>query len=141
MKQFAYGGQSPPAPVSRQGFALQILAEQFTRFIREPLYMPFRGDEEKKHGMGLAKFFNITDRNYLDNLSLAGTIGLHMVSSVAVGVAIGYGLDYWLETYPWCSGIFMLLGIAAGFKNVYVDAKKLAARQEQESKEKGDEQK
>jgi hypothetical protein len=30
LKQFACGGQSPPAPVSRQGFARQILAEHFT---------------------------------------------------------------------------------------------------------------
>jgi hypothetical protein len=31
------GGQSPPASISRQGFAPQILAEQFIHFIRELL--------------------------------------------------------------------------------------------------------
>jgi ATP synthase protein I len=88
--------------------------------------------------VGLAKFFNINDKNYLDNLSLAGSIGLHMVSAIAVGIAIGYGLDYWLDIYPWCSGIFMFLGIVAGFKNVYDDTQKLAARWRSETEKKND---
>jgi ATP synthase protein I len=91
---------------------------------------------ERRKAVGLAKFFNINDRNYIDNLSLAGSIGLHMVSSIFVGVAIGYGLDYWLDIYPWCSGIFMLLGIVAGFKNVYDDTRKLVARWRSETEEK-----
>jgi hypothetical protein len=37
LKQSLAGRQSLPAPVSRQGFALQILAEQLTHFIREQL--------------------------------------------------------------------------------------------------------
>jgi hypothetical protein len=49
LRQSLAGGQSTEpvsatrlAPVSRQRFALQILAEQLTHFIRELLYLPDR---------------------------------------------------------------------------------------------------
>lgn len=79
------------------------------------------------------KFFKL-DREYIDALSHAGTIGLHMVSGIAVGTLIGYGLDAWLDTSPWCTGIFMIVGIVAGFKNVYVDTNKLVRSQEREDR-------
>jgi ATP synthase protein I len=82
--------------------------------------------------MWLARLFNITDRKYLNSLSQAGTIGLHMVSGIVVGTLIGWALDRWLETSPWLTGIFMVIGIVAGFKNVYVDTKRLARTQREE---------
>ncbi len=81
----------------------------------------------------LRKIFKL-DREYIDALSHAGTIGLHMVSGIAVGTLIGYGLDAWLETSPWLTGIFMVVGIVAGFKNVYVDTNKLVRSQEKEDR-------
>ncbi len=80
----------------------------------------------------LFKSFKITDKSYLSALSHAGTIGLHMVSGIVVGTLIGYSLDKWLDLYPWLTGIFMFLGIVAGFKNVYVDSKRLLAAQKEE---------
>ena len=67
----------------------------------------------------------------MEALATTGVIGLHLVSGPLVGFAIGYGLDYWLDTSPWCKLFFLLLGIAAGFLNVYRDTqhllKKMAA--------------
>ena len=37
----------------------------------------------------------------------------------AVGGAIGWGLDLWLETRPWLMLVLLLLGGAAGILNVY----------------------
>ena len=85
--------------------------------------------------MFLLKFLNITDKRYLNALSQAGTIGLHMVSGIVVGGAIGYALDKWLETGPVCLLIFLAVGIAAGFKNVYVDTRRLLAAQKKEDEE------
>lgn len=65
------------------------------------------------------------DPETLNALSIAGTIGLHLASGVIVGSVIGYLLDKWLETAPWCFMTFMVVGIIAGFKNVYVDTKRL----------------
>jgi ATP synthase protein I len=80
----------------------------------------------------LEKIFDIKDKSYLNSLSQAGSIGLHMVSGVAVGTLIGYALDAWLESSPWCTGIFAAVGIAAGFKNVYVDTRRLVKTQQEE---------
>ena len=70
------------------------------------------------------------DAGSLSILSNASTIGLHLVSGILVGGAAGYFLDDWLGSTPWCFLFFVLVGIAAGFKNVYTDAKRLIASQE-----------
>ena len=54
-------------------------------------------------------------------LATTGTIGLHLVSGPLVGFAMGYGLDYWLGTHPWCKLVMLFVGIGAGFLNVYRD--------------------
>lgn len=61
----------------------------------------------------------------MEALATTGVIGLHLVSGPLVGFAIGYGLDRWLDTGPWCKLCFLLLGIAAGFLNVYRDTRHL----------------
>jgi ATP synthase protein I len=63
-------------------------------------------------------------------LGLAGSIGLHMVSGILVGFLIGYWLDKWLDTSPWLKLVFFILGVVAGFRNVYLDAKILLKEQE-----------
>lgn len=64
----------------------------------------------------------------LEFMGNVGVIGLHMVSGPLVGVAIGYGLDAWLGTGPWCKLVFLLVGIGAGFLNVYRDSRRLLDR-------------
>jgi ATP synthase protein I len=59
------------------------------------------------------------------------TLGLEMGLSVAVGVAIGYYLDKWMNTAPWLLIIFIFLGAAAGFRSLYRALKRL----EREEKE------
>jgi ATP synthase protein I len=46
-------------------------------------------------------------------------IGLEMGFSVAIGVAIGYYLDRYLETEPWLTLIFLILGAVAGFRSLF----------------------
>ena len=52
-------------------------------------------------------------------LSLAFRIGTELVAALIVGVGIGIGLDYWLDTKPWFLIVFFLLGAAAGMLNVF----------------------
>lgn len=63
----------------------------------------------------------------------AGTMGLHIVAGTVVGLGIGYALDSWLDTSPWLLLVFLLIGTAAGYKNMIEDAKRLA-RQKEEKK-------
>lgn len=46
-------------------------------------------------------------------------VGIELVSALAVGVALGWGLDWLLGTRPWFLALFVLLGGAAGVANVW----------------------
>ncbi|MCP4217344.1 MAG: AtpZ/AtpI family protein [bacterium] len=47
------------------------------------------------------------------------SVGLMFPSSIAVGLAVGYFLDKWLNTAPYLLFIFLFYGIAAGFVNLF----------------------
>ena len=66
----------------------------------------------------------------LELLSTAGTIGLQLVVSTFIGLAMGYFLDKWLGTSPWLLVIFLLLGIVAGFRDVYREVQRIQKREE-----------
>jgi len=71
-------------------------------------------------------FFGLkVDKEYRAVILDASVVGLHMVSGLIVGGGVGYYLDEWLGTKPWLFLVFLVLGIAAGFKNVYDDMKKI----------------
>jgi ATP synthase protein I len=46
-------------------------------------------------------------------------VGVELVAALAVGVGIGWLLDRWLHTKPVFLAIFLLLGGAAGVRNIY----------------------
>ena len=51
-------------------------------------------------------------------MGIALRVGVELVAALAVGLAIGWGLDRWLGTSPWLLVLFVLLGGAAGVMNV-----------------------
>lgn len=69
--------------------------------------------------------FLAAQREGMRSMANAGVIGLHLVSGPAVGFGIGYGLDAWLETTPWCGFALLFVGIGAGFLNVWRDTQAL----------------
>ncbi|SKA79887.1 AtpZ/AtpI family protein [Desulfobaculum bizertense] len=66
-----------------------------------------------------------SERPLLDLMGDIGSIGMQLVVSTFVGLGMGYYLDKWLGTKPWMLIIFLILGIAAGFKNVYEQAMRM----------------
>jgi ATP synthase protein I len=52
------------------------------------------------------------------------TIGITLVVATVIGLAGGYYLDRWLGTSPWLTLIGLLLGIAAGFVNLFRSVKR-----------------
>ncbi len=70
-------------------------------------------------------FFKRFDKEYFNSLLKASLIGIHLVTCTVVGLVIGYFLDKWLGTAPWLTMIFFFLGVAAGFKNMFQEIKKL----------------
>lgn len=65
------------------------------------------------------------DREYRDSLLQASLIGLHLVATTFVGLFLGLALDRWLQTAPWFTMILLLMGIAAGFKNMFQEVWKI----------------
>ena len=49
----------------------------------------------------------------------AANVGLNLVVSTFVGLGIGYWLDNVFSTGPWLTLIFLLLGIVAGFVEIF----------------------
>ncbi len=64
------------------------------------------------------------EKPFFRQLLQASTIGLNLVLSTFVGLAIGYGLDSLFHSSPWLTIIFMILGIIAGFRELLRMAKK-----------------
>jgi len=60
----------------------------------------------------------LIDRTLLKVFARAGTVGLHMVASTFVGYLMGSWLDRWLNTQPWFTIIFLILGIIAGYREL-----------------------
>ena len=56
------------------------------------------------------------------NLAMVSSMGISVVMAIGIGVWFGLTLDRWLGTKPWFFYIFLLIGIAAGFKNIFVIA-------------------
>ncbi len=62
------------------------------------------------------------NRQLFQSLAMVSSMGISVVLAIAIGVWLGLSLDRWLNTKPWFFYIFLFIGIAAGFKNVYVIA-------------------
>ena len=56
-------------------------------------------------------------------LGIALRVSVELVAAVAVGVAIGWLIDTWLDTTPWGLIVFVFMGGIAGMLNVYKLAK------------------
>jgi ATP synthase protein I len=63
-------------------------------------------------------------RKYIKLLALVSTMGISMVLALVIAIIVGYYLDKWFKTSPIFFLIFMVLGIVAGFRNIYVIMKR-----------------
>lgn len=59
-----------------------------------------------------------------------------MVAATLIGLAMGYYLDKWLETPPWFTLIFLVIGIIAGFRNIYILTERELKRQKESNNDK-----
>jgi len=67
-------------------------------------------------------------RQIYKQLGDASTIGLALALSIVIGLGIGYYLDKWFHTEPYLLIIFLILGVIAGFRNVYIIGKRIQKR-------------
>jgi ATP synthase protein I len=64
-------------------------------------------------------------RKTIKTLGFVSTVGIAMALSIALGAFIGYYLDEWLGTQPWFTLLFLVFGIVAAFRNLYILYKKM----------------
>lgn len=64
------------------------------------------------------------DRKLIRQVGVLSTVGLTMVFATVIGLYVGLKVDAWLGTAPWFSAAFLLLGIFAGFKNLFMYVKR-----------------
>lgn len=65
------------------------------------------------------------DRRFIRLLGVLSTVGITLVVATVIGYFLGAYLDRTFGTSPWLMVVFLLLGIAAGFKNLYDQARKV----------------
>lgn len=53
-----------------------------------------------------------------------GSVGLSLVLATFIGLYIGIYLDGVFSTKPWLTVVFLILGIIAGFRNIFILIKK-----------------
>lgn len=58
-------------------------------------------------------------RGFYRGLAMIASMGIAMVVSTLIGLVIGIYLDRFFDTKPWLTLIFLIFGIAAGFRNIY----------------------
>jgi ATP synthase protein I len=62
---------------------------------------------------------------YSKDFLRAWSVGLNLVFSTFIGLAIGYGLDRLIKvTFPWLTILFLVLGIVSGFRDLLRLARK-----------------
>ena len=61
----------------------------------------------------------MAEESIIKQLMRASTVGIHLVVSTFVGLAIGYFLDRLFGTSPWLTVIFLFLGIVTGFRDLF----------------------
>ena len=65
---------------------------------------------------------NEDKKKLIKTLGMISSMGISVAVAIAMGVFIGLKLDAWLGTKPWFFFIFLLFGIVAGFRNIYIIA-------------------
>jgi len=64
-------------------------------------------------------------KDYIERTSYM-MVGVQFALAIFIGFAIGYWLDKQFKTFPWLTIFWFFIGLAAGFKNVYRELKKIS---------------
>ena len=72
-------------------------------------------------------------RQLLRSLGFLSSVGISMVAASCIGLYIGIYLDEWLGSKPWMTIIWLVIGIAAGFRNMFILTRR-ALREQNDSK-------
>lgn len=87
-----------------------------------------RGFKEEGGAVMVAK------KGRLRGFATLSSIGIHLVACTVIGLLMGIYLDRWLETEPWLTIALFLVGVGAGFKNLFTATKRYGFSDDEEKK-------
>jgi ATP synthase protein I len=76
------------------------------------------------------------DRNLIRMIAVLSTVGLTMVFATVIGLFFGHWLDNMFGTSPWLTALFLLFGLIAGFRNLFVHVKRSQETLDEQDKDK-----
>ncbi len=77
-------------------------------------------------------------RELFKSMGFLSSVGIALVVSILIGLAMGIYLDKWLDTRPWFTLIMLLLGVISGFRNIFILTARELKRQSNEEKNSSD---
>jgi ATP synthase protein I len=83
-----------------------------------------------KSGFEMVMSLSEDKRGVIKSLLSYSSLGIEMGLCVAIGIGIGYYLDKYFKTSPYLTIIFMIFGIIAAMKTIYMLMKKLEKENE-----------
>lgn len=72
----------------------------------------------------MGRFISEKTRDFLKLVAQVSSMGLAMALAIVIGLAAGIYVDKWLDTSPWGFFIGLFMGIVAGFRNIWIIAKR-----------------
>ena len=75
------------------------------------------------------------DRKLIRMLGVLSTVGITMVAATVIGLFIGLKLDKFFGTSPWLTALFLFFGLVAGFRNLFVYARRSQQTMDEENNE------
>jgi ATP synthase protein I len=73
----------------------------------------------------LGRFISDSTRDFLKLVAQVSSMGLAMALAIVIGLVAGIYADKWLDTSPWGFFIGLFVGIVAGFRNIWIIAKRV----------------
>lgn len=68
------------------------------------------------------------DNSPWKQIGTLSTLGIMMVVCTVIGLGAGYYLDRWLGTRPWFTLILTVLGIVAGYVNLFKEVRRFSGK-------------
>jgi F0F1-type ATP synthase assembly protein I len=73
------------------------------------------------------------DREYIDRIARAASIGLAMVFALAIACLLGWWVDKtWPGVAPWGKVMGLIVGIASAYRNLFIMYRRLAQDQDKD---------
>ncbi len=72
----------------------------------------------------MGRFISKETRESLKVIAQVSSMGIAMVLATVFGLVAGYFFDKWLGTDPWGLIVGLVMGIIAGYRNIYIILKR-----------------